>query len=76
MYGAPYITALITPLNASLIRHLTVQFASFEVPRAVYVDAQRFTAENCLLTASLKLCRGKLEKRYQAVPTPPSAFQA
>jgi hypothetical protein len=39
------------------------------VPRAVYIDAQRFTADNCLLTASLKLCRGKLEKRYQAVRT-------
>jgi hypothetical protein len=67
MYGAPHRAHRPTQCLA----HPTlVQFASFEVPRAVYVDAQRFTAENCLLTASLKLCRGKLEKRYQAVPTP------
>jgi hypothetical protein len=30
-------------------------------------DLVHMMPENCLLTASLKLCRGRLEKHYQAV---------
>lgn len=38
---------------------------SWELPRSIHLESNEWTAEQGLLTASHKLCRYKLEKKYQ-----------
>eukprot|EP01130_Rhizamoeba_saxonica_P018606 TRINITY_DN9371_c0_g1_i2.p1 TRINITY_DN9371_c0_g1~~TRINITY_DN9371_c0_g1_i2.p1 ORF type:complete len:645 (-),score=129.90 TRINITY_DN9371_c0_g1_i2:21-1955(-) len=40
---------------------------SFEIPKAIYTDYEKFTTENGLLTSSFKQCRPKLFEKYHLI---------